>query len=59
MVTGQRVEDQMSATTIAGQNINLDLLIERLEEKGFKVKQNKDSGADPIDIACKITVHSS
>src|SRR5918999_4787413 len=60
MVTAQGVEDQMSTTTaIAGQNINLDLLIHTLEQKGFEVEQNKDSGAGPIDIACKITVHPS
>jgi hypothetical protein len=41
------------------QNISLDPLIGILEEKGFEVEQNKDSGAGQIDIVCKIAVHSS
>jgi hypothetical protein len=37
----------------------LDALISALEERGFEVEQNKDSGAGLIDIVCKINVHPS
>jgi hypothetical protein len=45
--------------TDRSQNISLDPLIGILEEKGFEVEQNKDSGAGQIDLICKISVHSS
>jgi hypothetical protein len=45
--------------TNRNQNISLDPLIEILEEKGFEIEQNKDSGAGQIDLVCKISVHSS
>jgi hypothetical protein len=38
---------------------DLDALIGTLEERGFEVEQNKDSGAGVIDIVCKINVHPS
>ena len=41
------------------ENINLNPLIEMLEDKGFEIEQNKDSGAGPIDLVCKISVHPS
>ena len=43
----------------ANQNISLDPLIEMLKDKGFEIEQNKDSGAGPIDLVCKISVHPS
>jgi hypothetical protein len=43
----------------ANQNISLDPLIEMLEDKGSEIEQNKDSGAGPIDLVCKISVHPS
>src|SRR5215217_9027999 len=39
------------------ENVNLNPLIEVLEDKGFEIEQNKDSGAGPIDLVCKISVH--
>jgi hypothetical protein len=41
------------------ENINLNPLIEMLEEKGFEIEYNRDSGAGPIDLVCKIPVHPS
>jgi hypothetical protein len=38
---------------------DLDVLVGMLEERGFEVEQNKDSGAGLIDIVCKINVHPS
>jgi hypothetical protein len=38
---------------------DLDALVGMLEERGFEVEQNKDSGAGLIDIVCKINVHPS
>ena len=40
-------------------NSDLDALIGTLEERGFEVEQNKDSGAGVIDIVCKINIHPS
>jgi hypothetical protein len=40
-------------------NPDLDALISMLEERGFEVEQNKDSGAGLIDIICKVNIHSS
>jgi hypothetical protein len=45
--------------TDRNQNISLDSLIEILEEKGFEIEQNRDSGAGQIDLICKMSVHSS
>src|SRR5215207_7410156 len=45
--------------TDRSQNISLDPLIGILEEKGFEVEQNKDSGAGQIDLVCKISIHPS
>jgi hypothetical protein len=45
--------------TDRNQIVSLDPLIGILEEKGFEVEQNKDSGAGQIDLVCKISVHSS
>src|SRR5215204_3150380 len=47
MAQGQRFDE----------NINLNPLMEMLEDKGFEIEQNKDSGAGPIDLVCKISVH--
>ena len=41
------------------QNISLDPLIDMLEDKGFEIEHNKDSGAGTIDLVCKISVHPS
>ena len=38
---------------------DLDALIGTLEERGFEVQQNKDSGAGLIDVVCRINIHSS
>jgi hypothetical protein len=38
---------------------DLDVVVGMLEERGFEVEQNKDSGAGLIDIVCKINVHPS
>jgi hypothetical protein len=53
-----------SEETIKQQNMDardsdLDALVGTLEERGFEVEQNKDSGAGVIDIVCKINVHPS
>jgi hypothetical protein len=45
--------------TDRNQNISLDPLIEILEEKGFEIEQNGNSGAGQIDLICKMSVHSS
>jgi hypothetical protein len=36
---------------------DLDVLISVIEERGFEVEKNKDSGAGPIDVVCKINIH--
>jgi hypothetical protein len=56
--------EMTSEETIKQQNMDvrdsdLDALIGTLEERGFEVEQNKDSGAGVIDIVCKINVHPS
>jgi hypothetical protein len=38
---------------------DLDALIGTLEERGFEVQQNKDSGAGLIDVVCRINIHPS
>ena len=40
-------------------NPDLDALISMLEERGFEIEQNKDSGAGLIDVVCKVNIHSS
>jgi hypothetical protein len=40
-------------------NPDLDALISMLEERGFKIEQNKDSGAGLIDVVCKVNIHPS
>ena len=42
---------------MAAQNMNLEQLIDAGEEKGFKVEQDIDFGAGPIDIVWNINVH--
>jgi hypothetical protein len=39
--------------------IKLDSVIDTLEERGFEIEQNKDYGAGPIDLVCKINIHPS
>jgi hypothetical protein len=41
------------------ENPDLDVLMSIIEERGFEVEKNKDSGAGPIDLVCKIPVHPS
>lgn len=43
-------EEEQHKRADTNQNISLDPLIEMLEDKGFEIEQNKDSGADPIDF---------
>jgi hypothetical protein len=42
---------------VAAQNMNLKRLIEAGEEKGFKVEQDIDFGAGPVDIVWNVNVH--
>jgi hypothetical protein len=42
---------------VAAQNMNLERLIEAGEEKGFKIEQDADYGAGPIDVVWNINVH--
>jgi hypothetical protein len=56
MISTAEVQDQSSNRN---QNIDLDRLLEALEGNGFEVEENKDSGAGPIDLVCKISVHPS
>ena len=51
-------EEEQHKRADTNQNISLDPLIEMLEDKGFEIEQNKDSGAGPIDLVCKISVHT-
>jgi hypothetical protein len=39
------------------ENPDLNVLMSMIEERGFEVEKNKDSGAGPIDLVCKISVH--
>jgi hypothetical protein len=50
-------EEEQHKRADTNQNISLDPLMEMLEDKGFEIEQNKDSGAGPIDLVCKISVH--
>jgi hypothetical protein len=52
-------EEMMKQQNMDVGNPDLDALISTLEEKGFEVEQNKDSGAGLIDVICKINVHPS
>jgi hypothetical protein len=39
------------------QAVNLDAIIDMGQERGFKVEQDIDFGAGPIDIVWNINVH--
>jgi hypothetical protein len=52
-------EEMIKRQTMNIRQPGLDALIRTLEEKGFEIEQNKDSGAGQIDLVCKISVHSS
>src|ERR671923_1627760 len=41
------------------ENPDLDVLMSMIEERGFEVEKNKDSGAGLIDLVCKVNIHSS
>src|SRR5919108_1127754 len=41
------------------ENPDLDALMSIIEERGFEVEKNKDSGAGLIDLVCKVNIHSS
>jgi hypothetical protein len=52
-------EEMMKQQNMDVEDPDLDVIISTLEERGFEVEQNKDSGAGLIDIVCKINVHPS
>jgi hypothetical protein len=52
-------EEMMKQQNMDVVDPDLDSIISTLEERGFEVEQNKDSGAGLIDIVCKINVHPS
>jgi hypothetical protein len=52
-------EEMMKQQNMDVGDPDLDAIISTLEERGFEVEQNKDSGAGLIDIVCKINVHPS
>src|ERR671910_22588 len=52
-------EEMMKQQNMDVEDPDLDAIISTLEERGFEVEQNKDSGAGLIDIVCKINVHPS
>jgi hypothetical protein len=52
-------EEMIKQQNMDVRDSDLDALIGTLEERGFEVDQNKDSGAGVIDIVCKINVHPS
>src|SRR5918994_3170328 len=52
-------EEMMKQQNVDVEDPDLDAIISTLEERGFEVEQNKDSGAGLIDIVCKINVHPS
>src|SRR5215212_3898519 len=52
-------EEMMKQQNMDVEDPDLDTIIGTLEERGFEVEQNKDSGAGLIDIVCKINVHPS
>jgi hypothetical protein len=41
------------------ENPDLNVLTGLIEERGFEVEKNQDSGAGPIDVVCKIIIHPS
>jgi hypothetical protein len=49
--------DQKS--TDRDQNVSLDPLMEMLEDKGFEIERNTDTGVGLIDLVCRISVHPS
>src|ERR671924_201718 len=52
-------EEIMKQGNTYTENPDLDVLMSIIEERGFAVEKNKDSGAGPIDLVCKIPVHPS
>jgi hypothetical protein len=52
-------EEMIKQQNMDVRDSDLDAFIGTLEERGFEVEQNKDSGAGVIDIVCKINVHPS
>ncbi|MDQ3977817.1 MAG: hypothetical protein M3264_14945 [Thermoproteota archaeon] len=52
-------EEMIKQQNMDVRDSDLDALIGTLEERGFEVEQNKDSGAGVVDIVCKINVHPS
>src|ERR671914_1539912 len=52
-------EEMIKQQNMDVRDSDVDALIGTLEERGFEVEQNKDSGAGQIDIVCKINVHPS
>jgi hypothetical protein len=52
-------EEMIKQQNMDVRDSDLDALIGTLEERGFEVEQNKDSGAGVIDIVCKINAHPS
>jgi hypothetical protein len=52
-------EEMIKQQNMDVRDSDLDALIGTLEEGGFEVEQNKDSGAGMIDVVCKINVHPS
>jgi hypothetical protein len=52
-------EERMKLQETYVETPNLDVLISIIEERGFKVEKNKNSGAGPIDVVCKINIHPS
>ena len=52
-------EEMMKQQNMDVGDPDLDSIISTLEERGFEVERNKDSGAGLIDIVCKINVHPS
>ena len=52
-------EERMKLQETYIENPDIDVLISVIEERGFEVERNKDSGAGPIDAVCKINIHPS
>src|SRR5215216_2994377 len=52
-------EETIKQQNMDVENPDLDVLISTLEEKGFEVEQNGDTGAGLIDVVCKINIHPS
>jgi hypothetical protein len=52
-------EEMIKQQNMDVRDSDLDALIGTLEERGFEVEQNKNSGVGVIDIVCKINVHPS